>query len=112
MLCLRAGEKPYRAGHQPFSIRGGPNGPVRESKHRRGAVRPELSHENRDSPRGLKFRNEKRGSPLAVLGLGRPLPPLDQMQPLTLMRLPTLAHTFTFGRGGGGGTYTGGGGGG
>jgi hypothetical protein len=36
----------------------------------------------------------------------------DQMQPLTLMRLPTLAHTFTFGSGGGGGTYTGGGGGG
>ena len=32
------------------------------------------------------------------------------MQPLTLMRRPTLAHTFTFGRGGGGGTYTGGGG--
>jgi len=39
------------------------------------------------------------------------LPALDQMQPLTLMRLPTLAHTLTLGSGGGGGTYTGGGGG-
>ena len=51
-------------------------------------------------------------SSTAPLGLAGRLPPLDQMQPLTLMRRPTLAHTFTFGRGGGGGTYTGGGGGG
>jgi len=28
------------------------------------------------------------------------LPALDQMQPLTLMRRPTFAHTFTFGGGG------------
>lgn len=34
------------------------------------------------------------------------------MQPLTLIRRPTFAHTLTFGNTGGGGTYTGGGGGG
>ena len=34
------------------------------------------------------------------------------MQPLTLIRRPTFAHTLTFGNTGGGGAYTGGGGGG
>jgi hypothetical protein len=52
------------------------------------------------------------GGPAGSLPCSGGSPALDQMQPLTLIRLPTLAHTFTFGSGGGGGTYTGGGGGG
>ena len=50
------------------------------------------------------------GVPAGSLPRPSRLPALDQMQPLTLMRLPTLAHTLTLGSGGGGGTYTGGGG--
>jgi uncharacterized membrane protein YgcG len=43
-------------------------------------------------------------------GVGSSAALMRQMHPLTLMRLPTLAHTSTFGAGGG--RYTGGGGGG
>ena len=62
--------------------------------------------------RAVLYPLSYEGGPAGSLPRPGRSPAIDQMQPLTLMRLPTFAHTFTFGSGGGGGTYTGGGGGG